>query len=1156
MKKKPGYHALCVFLPFQKILRTMKVFALLTLLSITQIFAAGVYSQNAKISLNHSRSTVSDVLNEIEQETEFNFFYNNLIDVNREVEINVENTDIYEVLDMLFGNTDVSYVVRDKHIILSNQIDEDKIQDEGAVTGKVTDDSGSPIPGATVVIRGTTTGTVTDINGDYTIAGVENDNILVFSFVGMSTIEIPVQGKTIINAQLVNEAIGLDEVVAIGYGVQKKKLVTGATVQVDGESLAKRNAVDAFAAMQSMAPGATIVQKSGQPGEGYKVTIRGLGTIGSPDPLYVIDGVAGGSIEALNPSDIESIDILKDAASAAIYGARAANGVILVSTKKGKKGAFTVNYDGYAGVQNPNLNGIETLNAKQYMETVNLTRVASGTREFKFDELIPNHYQDIMDGKWDGTNWLEESLNRNAPVQNHSVNISGGSDMSRISMGFSYFGQEGTVGKSATPIYDRYTVRLNSDHSILTKNGRDIITVGENVSFSAVKKSGLNIQGIYSNNIRDLLVATPLLPAYNSDGDYYVYKDMLADDWDFDQTFSNPLAKIHVNHGNKTNDTKRLQANAFIEISPWENFKFRSNAGYQFYHNDYRQYVPVYELASDDSNLTDDIRQTQSYSTKWTLENTVNYIAKFDDNLFDILAGQSLEKWGYGNTVSVKNSNSLFPGSFTHAYIDNSQGINTTDTEISGAPNSPGALSSFFGRVNYNYRETYMASLVMRVDGSSNFARGHRWGFFPSVSAGWVITNESFMESVTDVMDFLKLRASWGQNGNSSIDNFQYLATISFTGDSEYYFNDKDNPSTGAYPDILPNKEVTWETSEQIDLGFDARFFDSRMGLVFDWYKKSTIDWLVVAPQLASYGTGAPYINGGDVLNKGFELALSWHDRVGEFAYDAGISMAKNENEVTRIANEEGIIHGPENVIAQNTDELYRVEVGFPMGYFWGFKTDGVFQNQQQIDEFINNGGVTMQSEPVPGDLIFVDITEDGILDDDDKTMIGNPHPKITLGLNFNVSYKGFDISMNAYGALGHQIAKSYREFSNRPNHNYTTDVYTKYWTGEGSTNRYPRFSHGKDANFNDLSDIYIEDADYLKLSNISLGYDFKRIFNRLPFRKCRVYVSAQNMLTITNYSGFDPEVGYGDSKSWASGIDVGYYPSPKTVLGGINIVF
>jgi hypothetical protein len=412
------------------------------------------------------------------------------------------------------------------------------------------------------------------------------------------------------------------------------------------------------------------------------------------------------------------------------------------------------------------------------------------------------------------------------------------------------------------------------------------------------------------------------------------------------------------------------------------------------------------------------------------------------------------------------------------------------------------------------------------------------------------------MESVTDVMDFLKLRASWGQNGNSSIDNFQYLATISFTGDSEYYFNDKDNPSTGAYPDILPNKEVTWETSEQIDLGFDARFFDSRMGLVFDWYKKSTIDWLVVAPQLASYGTGAPYINGGDVLNKGFELALSWHDRVGEFAYDAGISMAKNENEVTRIANEEGIIHGPENVIAQNTDELYRVEVGFPMGYFWGFKTDGVFQNQNQIDEFINNGGVTMQSEPVPGDLIFVDITEDGILDDDDKTMIGNPHPKITLGLNFNVSYKGFDISMNAYGAFGHQIAKSYREFSNRPNHNYTTDVYTKYWTGEGSTNRYPRFSHGKDANFNDLSDIYIEDADYLKLSNISLGYDFKRIFNRLPFRKCRVYVSAQNMLTITNYSGFDPEVGYGDSKSWASGIDVGYYPSPKTVLGGINIVF
>ncbi|MFA5419817.1 MAG: SusC/RagA family TonB-linked outer membrane protein, partial [Bacteroidales bacterium] len=589
--------------------------------------------------------------------------------------------------------------------------------------------------------------------------------------------------------------------------------------------------------------------------------------------------------------------------------------------------------------------------------------------------------------------------------------------------------------------------------------------------------------------------------------------------------------------------------------SPIKELKFRSNAGYEFYQSDFRQYIPVYELSSDESNLTDDVTQTQSYSTKWTWENTINYVKRFNDNHFDFLVGQSIEKWGYGCNLSVKNSNSLFPDSFDNAYISNTQGLSTTDTEISGAPNTAGSLSSFFGRVNYNFRETYLASVVMRADGSSNFARGHRWGYFPSLSAGWVMTNEDFMKPYA-VMNFFKLRASWGQNGNCDIDNFQYLATIAFDSDSYYYFDDKDNPSTGAYPDILPNEDVTWETSEQLDFGFDARFFNSRLGLTFDWYKKTTKDWLVDAPQLASYGTGAPYINGGDVENKGFEISFNWNDKIDNFQYSAGISLSKNKNKVTRIANGEGIIHGPENVLAQNTDELYRAEVDYPMGYFWGYQTAGVFQNQTEIDEFLNNGGITLQSSPVPGDLIFVNTNGDDVIDDDDKTMIGNPHPKFTMGFNFNCSYKGFDLSVNAYGAFGQQIAKCYREFSNSPNNNYTTDVLTKYWTEEGSTNRYPRFTHGKDTNFAELSDIYIEDGDYVKISNMSLGFDIKHVCRKLPFQKFRVYVAAQNLFTFTDYSGFDPEVGYGDGESWASGIDIGYYPSPKTILGGINIVF
>ncbi|MBP7508473.1 MAG: TonB-dependent receptor [Prolixibacteraceae bacterium] len=1145
------------WLILKKALFVMKLTILIILISSLSIFANKIYSQNTRISLNRSNTSVKEVLREIENNSEFFFIYNNqLVDVERVVDIDVDDQNIYAILDELFNDSGVEYVVKDKHIILTNVGENKKNSQSKPVKGKVSSESGEPIPGATVYVKGTSMGTITDINGEYSIPSASADQILVFSFIGYKTKEIAVNNNNVINVVISEDAIGLEEVVAIGYGVQKKKLVTGSTIQVDGESLSKRNSVDALGALQSLAPGVNIVQRSGQPGEGYKINIRGLGTTGSSDPLVVIDGVAGGSLEALNQSDIESIDILKDAASSAIYGARAANGVILVTTRKGKAGNFVVSYDGYTGVQNASTNGIETLNAKQYMEIVNSTLVSSGAKEYNFKTLVPNHYQSIMDGSWNGTNWLEESKNNNAPINNHSVNISGGSDMSRVAMGFSYLGQEGTIGKSAVPKFERYTVHLNSDHTLLRKNDRAIITFGENVTFTSSNKSGLNIGGIYNNNVRDLLIASPLLPAYNTDGDFFVYKDMVATGWDFDQRLVNPLAKISVNHSQKNTNTRRLQANAFVEIAPVKELKFRSNAGYQFFHSDYRRYVPVYELSSDNSNLTDDITQTQSYSTKWTWENTLNFVTSINKHHIDLLVGQSVEKWGYGNELSITNSNSLFPGSFDHAYINNSQGLNTTDTRISGSPNIAGGLASFFGRVNYNYNETYMASLVMRADGSSNFARGHRWGYFPSLSAGWVMTNEEFMKPATGLMNFLKVRANWGQNGNADIDNFQYLATIAFNSDSYYYFNDKNDPSIGAYPDILPNENVTWETSEQLDLGFDAHFFNSQLTLTFDWYNKTTKDWLVVAPQLASYGTGAPFINGGDVENKGFEIALSLNKSIDKFKYSAGLSLANNNNKVTRIANEEGIIHGAENVLAQNTDELYRVEVGYPMGYFWGYKTAGVFQNQAQINQFFKDGGIALQDSVVPGDLIFVNDNGDEVIDDEDKVMIGNPHPKFTMGFNFNCSYKGIDLSVNAYGAFGHQIAKCYREFSNSPNNNYTNEVYTKYWTGEGSTNRYPAFTHGKNTNFKELSDLYIEDGDYVKISNISIGYDLKSVIKKLPLQKLRIYITAQNLFTFTKYSGFDPEVGYGNSESWASGIDIGYYPSPKTILGGINIVF
>ena len=1030
------------------------------------------------------------------------------------------------------------------------------------VRGVVLDSEGQPVIGASVIEVGSkSNGTLTAPDGSFSLSVARGASLRI-SYVGYKTAEVRAVAGRRLSVTLEEDAEVLSDVVVVGYGTQRKKLVTGSTVHVTSESIEAANAVDAFGALQSQAPGMSIIQNSGQPGESYRIVIRGLGTPGSYEPLYVIDGVPEGSITSLSPSDIESIDVLKDAASSAIYGARAANGVILITTKKGRPGRVQVSFDGYLGWQNPNTNGVTPLNAKQYMEINDKAYEIQGVATYDWQKLIPKQYERIMNGTWEGTNWLEETTIHDAPMNNASINITGGSDISRFAIGLSKYHQTGTLGWPATPKYDRTTVRMNSDYSIIRKKGRDILKFGENVTFTAINKKGVSIGGIYGNSIRNLLALTPLLPAYNDAGGFYEYADMKADGWDYNPEVANPLAALKYDESNGYTKRYRLQTNFFLEYVPIKGLTFRSSAGWFYRHNESRSYVPTYELGSKKSNPNDDVRQSQSYSIRWSLDNTVNWVHAFGNHNVDVLLGQSLEKWGYGNGVSVNNSNSLFPGSFDHAYITNANVVDPTFTTIDGDPEDQGAIASFFGRVNYNYNEIYLLSLVLRADGSSNFMRGRRWGYFPSVSAGWVVSSEKFMESTKSWLDFLKLRASWGQNGNCRISNFQYLGTIAF--DDPYYFDNKDNPSIGAYPNILPNEKVKWETSEQLDLGFDARLLNNRLGISFDWYKKTTKDWLVRAPVLLSYGTGAPYINGGDIENKGYEIQLSWNDKVGDFVYGISANFTHNKNKVTRLANSEGILHGGSNAIAQNTAELYRVQVGYPIGYFWGYDMEGIIQNEQDLQDYLarNCGGDkanSLQGESLqPGDVKFVDVNGNGKIDkdDSDKTMIGDPNPDFTLGINLNLAWKGFDFALNGYGNFGQEVAKSYRQFSDHPDDNYCTDVYTKYWTGEGSTNRYPRFSDGKTANMSEISRVWVEDADFFKISRITLGYDFKRVAKFLPVNKCRLYVSVSNMITFTGYSGMDPEVGFGNGASWASGIDCGYYPSSRSWQVGLNINF
>lgn len=1032
---------------------------------------------------------------------------------------------------------------------------------QNKVSGVVTDNIG-PAIGVSVLEQGTSNGTVTDVNGEYTLT-VKPGATLSFSSVGYKTVTVAVGNRSRIDVVLEEDNEFLEEVVVVGYGVQKKKLVTGSTVQVKGDELTKLNTTSALGAMQSQTPGMQIMSASGQPGEGYKVTIRGIGTTGSFEPLYVIDGVPGGNINNLNPSDIESIDVLKDAASAAIYGARAANGVVLVTTKQGKEGKISVSYDGYYGVQNVQ-KMIEPLNARQYMDIMDQVNFNMGKEKIDWaGTLNPELYNSIMSGSFNGTNWLEEIRNENAPTTNHALNMVGGGERSKFSLGVSYTKQDGIFGKPVASNYSRATVRLNSEHILWKKDGRDIITFGENMTYAMTSKSGVGIGDHYWNDVYSAIAADPLVRCYdeNTESGYAEY-DWLRNSgiWSVDSYASNPVANMYYSsRGNNDSRGYGLNLSANLKISPIKNLVVKSQFNYKMSASTYRDYSKIFKLTTRDFSDNDIVSQSASAGWDWSWENTINY--KFDiaqDHHFDALIGNTLEKNGFGESVNARNKNGKWPNDWEHAYVSNMSGDPGTG-DVGGMTWGDYGLASFFGRINYDYKEKYLLSVVVRRDGSVNFMRGHRWGTFPSVSAGWVLTNEPWMQGVRG-LDFFKIRGSWGQNGNCDIANFQYLSTVMVgAADGGYSFYTgptATNSGTGAYADKLANPDITWETSQQIDVGFDARFANNRLNVVFDWYQKDTKDWLVNAPIMGHFGANAPYINGGDVRNTGVELALNWSDaKSADFSYNIGINGAYNQNKVTRIANEEGIIHGNANIV-QGIAEIYRAQVGFPIGYFWTYKTEGVFQNQAEIDAWKAAGKGTIVENPVPGDLKFVDLNNDGYLNDADKTMTGDPNPDFTAGFNFSMYLYGFDLGISGYGMFGMQAFRAYRRYGDSQYNNYTTEVYD-YWHGEGTSNKYPRLVAGTNYNFMNNSDLFIENNDFFRIQSITLGYDFKRIWKNAPFQQCRLYVSGQNLFCFTKYKGLDPELGTSSGYSaWAKGLDLGNYPQAKTVLVGLNLNF
>ncbi|MBO4849533.1 MAG: TonB-dependent receptor [Prevotella sp.] len=1055
------------------------------------------------------------------------------------------------------------------------------------VRGTVSDEAGEPVIGASVQVQGTKTGAVTDFDGNFSVEAASNATLII-SYIGYVTEEVSVQGRNNIQVTLREDVSSLNDVVVIGYGTMKKKLVTGATVQVKGEDIAKLNTTNALEAMQSSTPGVQITQSSTQPGKGYKVYIRGIGTTGNATPLYVIDGVAGGNLDGINPNDIESIDVLKDAASAAIYGARAANGVILVTTKQGKAGKIELSYNGAMGWSNA-YKRPQLLNAQQYMTIIDEYSFNTSGQKMNWagtgnnDGFVP---QDILkkvaDG-WEGTDWWGAFENENAVQQNHSVTLTGGTDRSKFAMSYTYTGNEGIMGAERASFYKRHTIRINSDHVLLRVKDFDAITIGENISIGYTKSHDLAEDGMYWSYIHSLLQTCPLVPQYADNGDIYYYQDFdgnvkYGQGWNA-SLFSNPWENLMKGGFNSMAESRNINTNAtaFLTIQPIKGLRFRSQFNYSWGSGAYRNYgEPVSSGYGNATSPIYSVSQSTWINTNWSIENTLTYdLPIISGHKISAMVGQTFQStdWsvnlGGSNKVNYGDQLATLKG-WNSAWLSNIKLVNATDATLTGKPNDEEYLASWFGRVSWDWNETYMATVTMRYDGSSIFTDGKRWGFFPSVSAGWVVSNEKFMDSTNSWLDFFKLRASWGQNGNKDISKYQYLATIALSGesgDSGYKFGSDmatsvaGSPNVGAYANIVPNPDLTWETSEQLDFGFDARFLHSRLGLNFDWYKKTTKDWLIGGNLLAIYGTNPAAINGGDVENTGIELALTWNDRIGsDFSYNVGVNFATNKNKVTRIANDNHYINGPSGVLSQGTEYCYRAEEGKPIGYFYGMSYSGIWQNQAQIDA-ARAAGKAVLDNAQPGDCIWDDYNGDHVItyaegDNCDRHEIGNPNPDIMVGLNLGLSWKGFDFALNGAGAFGMQIMRSYRSFSDAPYQNYDTTILDR-WVGEGSSNTMPRISATGHQNTNWVSTRYMEDADYFKIKTVTFGYDFKHIWKSCPLQQLRLYVQAQNLITFTGYTGLDPEVGNSAGGSgWASGIDLGLYPPSRTYLVGASIKF
>jgi TonB-linked SusC/RagA family outer membrane protein len=1148
MKKNLLEHIFSPSKDVRKILLFMKLTTLFIFLFCMQV-SAKVYSQGNELTLNMDHVEISRALRMIEKKSEYRFLYNDaLLSPGMMVNIHATDARVPDIVNHILSGTPLTYKLIGTHLIVI-AAKSSKIQAVD-VKGKVSDAAGNALLGVTIQVKGTTIGTVTGSSGEFSI-DVPDSATLVVSYIGYETQEVPVNGQTTLSIVLQSSSAGLNEIVVIGYGTQKKSQVTGAISSVDASQLNNMPVMRVEQSLQGRTSGLTIAASSGQPGASSTVRIRGTTSINNSDPLYIVDGVPVdvGGIDYLNQNDIASIQVLKDAASAAIYGTRAANGVILITTKKGKAGNMQVNYSGYYGIQSP-AKKLKLLNATQYATLRNESSVAAGN-----GMLFPD-----PKSLGAGTDWQNTIFNNSAKIQSHELSMSGGSEKSTYYASFGYYNQEGIV---ATPIshYKRFTVRLNTTHEL-----KDWLRFGENIGYSYINNRGsLNTNSEFGGPLSSAINLDPITPVVITDPDVAsqnpystqpVIRDQKGQPYGISsivgQEMTNPLAYIQTQLGNY-GWSHNIVGNAYVEVEPIPGLKIRSDIGAKlaFYGN--VSFTPTYYLSPTNSHTSKpDYYRAMNQGLIWNWDNTISYSHNFGDHHLTFLVGTSAEKdaaSGLNVTYRGLSVPDYHQASMNYtlpegAYINNAVVVYRPG---SGYENQPYALHSYFGRVIYDYQGKYLLTGILRVDGSTKFGSDNQYGKFPSVSVGWVPTKEDFWHP-GDVINFLKIRASYGINGNDkSLSDFQFISTVSGSG-RDYVFG-PGTIYTGYSPNAPANPNLKWEQTSQLDVGFDADLFTD-FNVTFDIYNKKTTGMLrqVRIPGYVG-ATGQPYGNVASLTDKGLELELGYKKQIGSFHLNVTGNASYVKNNITNIGLQSFITGANFQASAY---EISRIQVGEPIGSFYGFKSLGIFQTQQQVDDYVNKAGQKIQPDAQPGDFIWADLNGDGqITADSDRTFLGDPTPHWTFGITAAVSWNNFELTAFGQGVSGNKIFQGLRRLDILTS-NYTTAALGR-WTGPGSSNTFPRLDD-KDPNNNFLypSAFYLSDGAYFRIKTVQLGYHIPgAITNRIGLDQLYVYISGNNLVTFTKYTGFDPEIG-GSSY----GIDRGVYPQARSFMFGLNVTF